>query len=72
MRVAAFDLGSNSFHLLVADASPARGVTPIETKKEMVRLGESALGEGYIPPDAMNPKVGPRPPAWVPGQSARL
>jgi len=49
MRVAAFDLGTNSFHLLVADADGHLGFSPIETKKEMVRLGEQVLISGEIP-----------------------
>src|SRR5262249_4371006 len=54
MRVAALDLGSNSFHLLVADADAQLGIAPIETKKEMVRRGEQSLGSGVIPRSALD------------------
>jgi exopolyphosphatase/guanosine-5'-triphosphate,3'-diphosphate pyrophosphatase len=40
MRVAALDLGSNSFHLLVADVHPDRSFTTVTREKDMVRLGD--------------------------------
>src|SRR5262249_29219004 len=49
MRVAALDLGSNSFHLLVADADGQLGIAPIESQKERVRVGEQSLAAGIIP-----------------------
>jgi exopolyphosphatase/guanosine-5'-triphosphate,3'-diphosphate pyrophosphatase len=51
VRVAALDVGSNSFHLMVVEAG-AGGVKVLERAKEMVRLGESSLGDGVIPPTA--------------------
>src|SRR3954469_16346454 len=54
LRGPALDLGSNSFHLLVADADRELGISPIETKKEMVRLGEQSLGAGIIPRAALD------------------
>src|SRR5687768_9977898 len=50
-RVAALDVGSNSFHLLVVEAGADGRLTVIERAKEMVRLGESLTG-GVIPPEA--------------------
>jgi len=58
MRVAAFDLGSNSFHLLVADADRQLGISPIETKKELVRLGEQSLVAGIIPRPTLDRAMG--------------
>lgn len=48
-RVAAYDLGSNSFHLLVAEADGKGNLTPLEQAQEMVRLGSDSLRDGVIP-----------------------
>ena len=48
-RVAAYDLGSNSFHLLVAEADGRGGLVELARGHEMVRLGEDSLREGFIP-----------------------
>ncbi len=50
MRIAAFDLGSNSFHLLVADAHPDGTFEPVLTDKEMLRLGSVVAANGEIGP----------------------
>lgn len=47
-RVAALDLGSNSFHLLVADVSADGTVTPVLREKEMLRLGDTVARTGVI------------------------
>lgn len=49
MRIAAFDLGSNSFHLLVVDASAEGTFVPLIREKEMLRLGDAVGREGRIP-----------------------
>ncbi len=52
-RVAVLDLGSNSFHVLVADADGDGTVIPILRQREMLHLGEiAARNDGAIPPDA--------------------
>lgn len=48
VRIAAFDLGSNSFHLLVADAHPDGTFEPVVTDKEMLRLGSAVAATGEI------------------------
>lgn len=48
VRIAAFDLGSNSFHLLVADAHRDGTFEPAATDKEMLRLGSAVAGTGRI------------------------
>jgi exopolyphosphatase / guanosine-5'-triphosphate,3'-diphosphate pyrophosphatase len=48
-RVAAYDLGSNSFHLLVAEADGQGGLVELARGQEMVRLGEESLRDGIIP-----------------------
>lgn len=50
MRIAALDLGSNSFHLLVADVHPDGGFTAVAREKEMLRLGDAVAHDGAIPP----------------------
>lgn len=55
MKLGALDLGSNSFHLVIAESSDssqssdARTFTVVERAKEMVRLGEETLRTQVIP-----------------------
>jgi exopolyphosphatase/guanosine-5'-triphosphate,3'-diphosphate pyrophosphatase len=49
MRIAALDLGSNSFHLLVVDAHPDGTFLPLIREKDMLRLGDAVGREGRIP-----------------------
>jgi exopolyphosphatase / guanosine-5'-triphosphate,3'-diphosphate pyrophosphatase len=53
-RVAAIDVGSNSFHLLVVEAEPDGGLAVLEHTKEMVRFGEATLRDKVIPADAFD------------------
>ena len=48
MRIAALDLGSNSFHLLVADAHPDGTFEPLAREKEMLRLGSLVAATGEV------------------------
>src|SRR3954452_3122760 len=48
MRIAALDLGSNSFHLLVADVHPDGTFEPVRREKEMLRLGDDVARYGRI------------------------
>lgn len=48
-RVAALDVGSNSFHLAVVEVGPDGSLTVRDRVKEMVRLGERTLRDGVIP-----------------------
>lgn len=57
MRVAAFDLGSNSFHLIVAEVQAEGSFEPIITEKEMLRLGDLVGRHGRIPDDAADAAV---------------
>jgi exopolyphosphatase/guanosine-5'-triphosphate,3'-diphosphate pyrophosphatase len=50
MRIAALDLGSNSFHLLVADVHPDGTFESLTREKEMLRLGDEVSRHGYIRP----------------------
>src|SRR5262249_6410336 len=58
MRAAAMDLGTNSFHLLVADVHPDGHIDPIVREKEMLRLGDVVSRHGSIPPTAADQAVG--------------
>jgi exopolyphosphatase/guanosine-5'-triphosphate,3'-diphosphate pyrophosphatase len=51
MRIAALDVGSNSFHLIVADVETGGHIHVLDRSKEMVRLGDSTLHKGVIPPE---------------------
>jgi exopolyphosphatase / guanosine-5'-triphosphate,3'-diphosphate pyrophosphatase len=57
MRVAALDLGTNSFHLLVADVHPDGHIDPIVREKEMLRLGDVVSRHGLIPSTAADQAV---------------
>jgi exopolyphosphatase / guanosine-5'-triphosphate,3'-diphosphate pyrophosphatase len=48
VRIAALDLGSNSFHLLVVEANPDGTFVPIVREKEMLRLGDVVSREGRL------------------------
>jgi len=51
MRIAALDVGSNSFHLIVADVETGGRIHVLDRAKEMVRLGDSTLHKGVIAPE---------------------
>ena len=56
MRIAAIDMGSNSFHMVIVE-SVAGAFHLIEQEKEMVRLGERTLSRGRLSADAMRRAV---------------
>jgi len=51
MRIAALDVGSNSFHLIVAEVETGGRIQILDRAKEMVRLGDGVLHSGVIPPE---------------------
>ncbi|HYM20452.1 MAG TPA: Ppx/GppA phosphatase family protein [Candidatus Kapabacteria bacterium] len=53
MRIAAIDLGTNSFHLVIADTKPNGSFRVVSSEKEMVRLGESGADMKFLTPEAM-------------------
>lgn len=57
MRIAALDLGSNSFHLLVADVRPDGGLEAVVRDKEMLRLGSLVAERGEIGEEGMEAAV---------------
>ncbi len=52
VRIAALDLGSNSFHLLVADVAADGSVEAVARDKEMLRLGSQVARHGTIGEEA--------------------
>ncbi|MGH9178960.1 MAG: HD domain-containing protein [Acidimicrobiales bacterium] len=57
MRIAAMDLGSNSFHLLVADVTRDGGIEPVLREKEMLRLGDQVARTGRLGEEAFEPAL---------------
>ena len=51
------DLGTNSFHLLVADVHADGHLDPLVREKEMLRLGDVVSRHGYIPTAAADQAV---------------
>ena len=52
-RLAAIDIGSNSIHMVVAEAEPNGGYRLLGREREMVRLGKTGLSEGALSEAAM-------------------
>jgi exopolyphosphatase/guanosine-5'-triphosphate,3'-diphosphate pyrophosphatase len=50
-RAAVIDLGTNTFHLLIAEGTPA-GYTEIVHEQTAVRLGEGGINRGFIQTEA--------------------
>jgi exopolyphosphatase/guanosine-5'-triphosphate,3'-diphosphate pyrophosphatase len=53
VRLAAIDLGSNSFHLVIVDVSGSGSFQVVDREKEMVRLGAGTLSRGRLPAEAV-------------------
>ncbi len=49
MRIAALDVGTNSFHLLIVDARADGTFVPLAREKEMLRLGDAVSRDGRVP-----------------------
>ena len=47
MRIAAIDLGSNSFHMVIVE-SRSGSFHVVDREKEMIRLGERTLSRGRL------------------------
>jgi exopolyphosphatase / guanosine-5'-triphosphate,3'-diphosphate pyrophosphatase len=58
MQIAALDLGSNSFHLVVVDAGSDGSIVPLLREKEMLRLGDVVSREGAVTPAARTRAIG--------------
>jgi exopolyphosphatase/guanosine-5'-triphosphate,3'-diphosphate pyrophosphatase len=51
VRVAVFDLGSSSFHLMVVDASREGLLVPVLRRRSFLHLGTEVARTGGVPPD---------------------
>ncbi|HEY1989139.1 MAG TPA: hypothetical protein VGG43_06745 [Acidimicrobiales bacterium] len=51
VRVAVFDLGSSSFHLMVVDASRDGALTPVLRRRSFLHLGTEVARTGGVPAD---------------------
>ncbi|MEM9936694.1 MAG: phosphatase, partial [Bacteroidota bacterium] len=51
-RIAALDLGTNLFHILIADISSQAEINPILKKDFMVQIGEGGMSAKQILPAA--------------------
>lgn len=54
MRVAAIDVGTNSLHMIIAQAGPGSSFAIVDREKEMVRLGAGSLEGRELAESAMN------------------
>jgi exopolyphosphatase/guanosine-5'-triphosphate,3'-diphosphate pyrophosphatase len=54
MRLAAIDVGSNSVHMIVADATREGRIEVVDRVKEMVRLGRRSFTTGKLTDEAMD------------------
>lgn len=57
MRISVLDLGSNSFHVLVADADEGGALVPVLREREMLHLGTEVARHGHIPDAARREAV---------------
>ncbi|MDQ1374695.1 MAG: exopolyphosphatase / guanosine-5-triphosphate,3-diphosphate pyrophosphatase, partial [Actinomycetota bacterium] len=57
MRIAALDLGTNSFHLLAVDAHADGSFVPLLKDKEMLRLGGWLASQGRLPDELADEAV---------------
>src|SRR5690348_9822496 len=57
MRMAAIDIGSNSIHMIIAEADVDGGITTLWRMKEMVGLGRASFPGKQIPREAIDKAV---------------
>lgn len=53
LRVAAIDLGTNSFHMIVVEESPGKGIVEIDRVKDMICIGRGSISTKMLDEDAM-------------------
>jgi exopolyphosphatase/guanosine-5'-triphosphate,3'-diphosphate pyrophosphatase len=57
MRIAAIDIGTNSVHMVIADASGAQGFEVVDREREVVQIGRGAFRSGRLQADAIRRTV---------------
>jgi len=53
-RVAVIDLGTNTFHLLVANITDEQKIQPLHEEKQPARIGQGGISQGIITQDAFD------------------
>jgi exopolyphosphatase/guanosine-5'-triphosphate,3'-diphosphate pyrophosphatase len=53
MRIAAIDIGTNSIHMVIAEASGRQGFDIIDREREVVQVGRGSFGSGRLRQDAI-------------------
>ncbi|ACF13626.1 Ppx/GppA phosphatase [Chloroherpeton thalassium ATCC 35110] len=53
LRLAAIDMGTNSFHMVIVEVLPDLGFLIIDRAKDMIRIGESSITTKQLSPKAM-------------------
>ncbi|HEY2954378.1 MAG TPA: Ppx/GppA phosphatase family protein [Candidatus Eisenbacteria bacterium] len=57
MRLAAIDIGSNSVHMVIAEASGVQGFEVVDREREVVQVGRGSFGSGRLRADAIRRTV---------------
>ncbi len=54
LRVAAIDLGTNSFHMVIVEESKGKGIIEVDRVKDMICIGRGSISTKMLDQDAMN------------------
>ena len=57
MRLAAIDIGTNSIHMVIAEATHGDAFTVLDREREVVQVGRGSFGEERLNPEAMSRTV---------------
>ena len=57
LRVAAIDLGTNSFHMVIVEESEGKGIVEIDRVKDMICIGRGSISTKLLDEDAMQAGV---------------
>lgn len=58
LRVAAIDLGTNSFHMIIVEESPQKGIVEIDRVKDMICIGRGSISTKMLDEEAMQSGIG--------------
>src|SRR5262249_19529543 len=57
MRIAAIDIGTNSIHMVIAEARDANGFEVVDREREVVQVGRGSFQSSRLRPDAIRRTV---------------
>ena len=57
IRVAAIDLGTNSFHMVIVEESPGKGIVEVDRVKDMICIGRGSISTKMLEEQAMQEGV---------------